>query len=117
MADVYMKHGNPQMADYTPSGSAVVAGQVITINAAAGLTCVVAHHDIAVGEKGAVAVRGGIYDCINLDNAALGTKVYFAQATKKVTTTATSNARRTTGGAHRAIRSAARGRRNMRATA
>jgi predicted RecA/RadA family phage recombinase len=91
MADCYMKHGNPQMADYTP-GSAVAAGAVIVINAAAGLTCVIAHHDIAAGEKGAVAVRGGVYDFINLNNAVLGAKVYWDNAVKKATTTATSNA-------------------------
>jgi predicted RecA/RadA family phage recombinase len=92
MAEATLRHGTPVMIDYTPAAGAVSAGQVVLIGNTAGLTCGVAHLDIANGVLGALAAGGGVYDCINLNNAANGAKVWWDDSVNKVTTTSTNNA-------------------------
>lgn len=92
MADTTFRHGDPVMIDYTPAAGDVDAGDVILLGNTTGLTCVIAHRDIENTVLGAVAAGGGVYDVVNLDNAADGTKVYWDNSAKKVTTTSTNNA-------------------------
>lgn len=92
MAEATFRHGDPVMIDYTPSGADVSAGEVVLIGNTTGLTCGIAHVDIEDGYKGALAAGGGVYECVNLNNAANGTKVYWDNANAKVTTTSTNNA-------------------------
>lgn len=91
MAEATFRHGTPVMVDYTPSGGNVAAGEVVLVGNTAGWTVGVAHLDIANGVMGALAAGGGVYECINLNNAANGAKVYWDNTNNKVTTTSTSN--------------------------
>jgi predicted RecA/RadA family phage recombinase len=91
MPQVTYRHGEPVMVDYTP-GANVASGDVVVLGNTAGLTCGVVHVDIANGVQGAIAAGGGVYDCINLNNAANYAKVWWDNATDKVTTTSTNNA-------------------------
>ena len=94
MADVTFRHGDPVMIDYTPGAGDVSAGDVVLLGNAAGVTCGVVHVDIANTVQGAIAAGGGVYDCVNLNNAANYAKVYwdFDNDTKKVTSVTTNNA-------------------------
>lgn len=92
MADTTFRHGDPLMIDYTPSGGNVAAGEVVLLGNTTGLTCIIAHRAIENNVQGAMAAGGGVYDVVNLDNAANGAKVYWDNANNKVTTTATNNA-------------------------
>ena len=92
MAEVTYRHGDPIMEDYTPSSGNVSAGQVILAGNTTGLTCVIAHGDVANNTLGAVAIGGGVYECINLNNAANYAKVWWDDTNNKVTTTSTNNA-------------------------
>lgn len=92
MADTTFRSGDPTMIDYTPSGADVDAGEVVLLGNTTGLTCGIAHIDIEDGRKDALAAGGGIYDCVNLNNAAVGAKVYWDNTNKKVTTVSSSNA-------------------------
>lgn len=92
MAETTFRHGEPVMVDYTPSSGNVSAGQVLLVGNTTGWTCAIAHVDITNATLGAVAAGGGVYDCVNLNNAADGTKVYWDDANNKVTTTSTNNA-------------------------
>lgn len=85
------RHGEPVMIDYTPSAGAVTAGDVVLIGNTTGLTCGIAHCDIANNKLGNLAAGGGIYEVTNLNNAANGAKVWW-DGTSKVTTTSTNNA-------------------------
>lgn len=94
MASATFRHGNPLMVDYTPTSGNVAEGDVILAGNAAGVSCVVAHRPITNNTLGAVSVGGGVYDIINLNNAANWAKVYWDPATPtKVTTTSTNNAK------------------------
>lgn len=91
------KSGNPQFMDYTPTAGAVSAGDVVVLRAAAsntinGLTCGIAHHDMANNEPGSLAIGGGVYEVTNLNNAADYVQIYWDNSANKVTTTATNNA-------------------------
>ena len=99
MANATFRHGAPIMIDYTPSAGDVSAGDVVivgTVGANTGgtgaLACV-AHVPIANNVLGALAVGGGVYDIICLQNSVIGTKVWWDDSTPtKVTTTSTNNA-------------------------
>lgn len=67
----------------------ITAGDVVLIGNTAGLTNGIAHHDIANGANGTLAIGGGIYEFINLNNAADGAKVYWDGT--KATTVSTNN--------------------------
>lgn len=92
MAEAIFRHGNPKMIDYTPAAGNVTAGQVVLIGNTTGLTCGIAHLDIANGVLGALAGGGGIYDVVATNNYAAGTKVWWDDSGNKVTTTSTNNA-------------------------
>lgn len=99
MADTTFRHGSPVMIDYTPSSGNVAAGQVIQATDAAsntvevGLSCLIAHTAIENNTLGAVAAYGGVYDVVNLNNAANYAQVYWDDSNNKVTTVSTNNAR------------------------
>lgn len=92
MAETTFRHGNPVMIDYTPSSGNLSAGQVVLLGNTAGLTCVIAHKDITNNALGAMAAGGGVYDVVNLNNAANGSKVYWDDTNNKVTSVSTNNA-------------------------
>lgn len=83
------KHGDAVlMVPYTPSGAAVVAGQVVVVNQVP----YVAHVRIEDGQLGALAARNGSYECIADGNLVAGVKVYWNDTTNKVTVTAAAGA-------------------------
>jgi hypothetical protein len=86
------RHGEPVMLDYTPTTGNVAAGQVVLLGNTAGLTCGVAHKDIANNAVGALAGGGGVYEVLNLNNAADNAKVWWDATNTKVTTVSTNNA-------------------------
>lgn len=92
MAETTFRHGEPVMVDYTPSSGNVSAGAVILVGNTTGWTCGIAHVDITNSTLGALAAGGGVYDVVNLNNAANGVKVYWDDSANKVTTTSTNNA-------------------------
>jgi hypothetical protein len=99
MAIATFRHGNPIMVDYTPAagdvapGDVVLVGEVATNNTAgySAIACV-AHTAIPNNVKGAVAAGGGVYECVNLNNAANGAVVFF-DGTNKVTTVTNTKAK------------------------
>lgn len=92
MADAVFRHGNPRQIDYTPSGGNVAAGEVVLLGNTTGVTCGIAHRAIVNATAGAVAVGGGVYDVVNLNNAANYAKVYWDNSANKITTVSTNNA-------------------------
>jgi hypothetical protein len=92
MAQATFRHGDPLMVDYTPAAGNVAAGEVVLAGNTAGLTCLIAHRDIVNNTLGAMAAGGGVYDVINLNNAANYAKVYWDNSVDKVTTVSTNNA-------------------------
>lgn len=91
MAQVTYRHGEPVMIDYTP-GANVSAGDVVLLGNTTGLTCGVVHIDTESGIQGAIAAGGGVYDAVNLNNAANYAKVWWDDTNNKVTTVSTNNA-------------------------
>lgn len=91
--DVTFRHGNPTYADYTPTDGAKTGGHVQLLGNTIDLTCGVAHVDIANNVKGALAIGGGVYRGINLNNAAENAEVWWDNTNKKFTTVSTNNAR------------------------
>lgn len=89
--DAIYQHGEPVMTDWTP-GADVPQGSVEVQSTTTGLTCIITHRPIAANQLGAVATGYGVYEVINADNAANFTKVWWNNATKRVTTTSTGNA-------------------------
>lgn len=96
MGLIELHHGTPLMVDYTPSGAAVAAGDVVLFS---GKACI-AHKDIADGEKGAVAWPNG--SCVyrvsaaltyqtSEDTFALGDALYVESDGETFSDTATSN--------------------------
>jgi hypothetical protein len=92
MADTVLRHGSPIKVDYTPASGNVAAGQVVLVGNTTGFTCGIAEVDIVNATVGALAAGGGVYQCVNLNNAANGTKVWWDDTNNKVTTTSTNNA-------------------------
>ena len=92
MAEATFRHGNPVMIDYTPAAGALAAGEVVLLGNTTGIACGVTHLPIANSTLGAVAAGGGIYDVINLNNAANYATVYWDTSTNKVTTVSTNMA-------------------------
>lgn len=92
MPETTFRHGDPVYVDHTPAAGNVAAGQVVLLGNTTGLTCGIAHRDITNNTLGALAAGGGIYDVVNLNNAANYVKVYWDDTNNKVTTTSTNNA-------------------------
>ena len=86
MAQVTFRHGSPLACDYTP-GAAVTGGDVIIV----GDQPVIARNDIAANALGAVDVGGGVYKCVGDAAIAAGKKVYWVDASNKVSETAGAN--------------------------
>lgn len=84
-----LKHGDPIFAHYTPTAN-VGAGGVVVFGTA-GLTCGIAHQPLTNGVLGAVAIGGGVYEVVNLNNAANFAKVYWDASAQKITTVSTGN--------------------------
>lgn len=99
MADTVLRSGNPQTIDYTPTGGDIALGEVVNLVDAGsntvevGLALGIADRAIENNVKGALSIYGGIYDVVNLNNAANYATVYWSAATSKVTTVSTNNAR------------------------
>jgi hypothetical protein len=98
MADVTFKHGNPVTVDYTPAAGNIALGQVVVIGtvtantAGAGAIAGVASRPITNNVLGSLDVGGGVYQGLNLNNAANGAKVYWDDTNNKFTTASTNNA-------------------------
>ncbi len=98
MAETTLRHGDPVNIDYTPSsgnvsvGQGVLIGSVTANTAGTGAVLGIAPHDITNNTLGSLSVGGGVYDVVNLNNAANGAKVYWDDTNNKVTTTSTNNA-------------------------
>jgi hypothetical protein len=98
MAEVTYRNGEPTMVDYTPSGGNVAEGTVVLLGtvtantAGTGAVAAVAHVAITNNTLGAVSVGDGVYEGVNLNNAAVGTKVYWEDTNNKFTTVSTNNA-------------------------
>lgn len=98
MAQTTFRHGAPVMVDYTPSGGNVSAGDVVLIGSVTantggtGAIAGIAPVDITNSTLGALSVGGGVYDVVNLNNAANGAVVYWDDSNNKVTTVSTNNA-------------------------
>lgn len=90
--EAVFRHGDPVYMDHTPGAGAVVAGQVVLLGNTTGLTCGIAHLDIANNALGALAMGGGVYDVTMLTNLAPYTKVYWDDTNNKVVSTSTNNA-------------------------
>jgi hypothetical protein len=99
MADTTFRHGDPVMVDYTPAsgniaeGEVVVLGTVTANTAGVGGLTAIASRPIVNARVGSVSVGGGVYDVVNLNNAATAAKVYWdiQNNTRKVTTVSTNN--------------------------
>lgn len=89
--EAIFRHGSPLMVDYTPSGAAVAAGQVVVI----GSFPRIAHSDIADGKLGALATRGGVYEMPKTAGVSSaienGVVVYWDDTNNVITETATGN--------------------------
>jgi hypothetical protein len=100
MSDTTFRHGDPTNVDYTPSGGNVAEGEVVVLGsvtantAGTGAVCGIAPVAITNNTLGALSVGGGVYDVVNLNNAATGAKVYWdiTNNTRKVTSVSTNNA-------------------------
>lgn len=86
-----MRHGDPLMIDYTPSSGDVAAGQVVSLGNLAGLTCGIAHRDIANNTLGALAAGGGVYAVKNVANLANYAKAWWDDTNNGLTGTSTNN--------------------------
>lgn len=99
MPETTLRHGNPVNVDYTPASGALAAGQVVLIGsvtantAGTGAIAAINPVDVANNAKGALSVGGGVYDVVNLNNAANGALVYWDDSNNKVTTVSTNNAK------------------------
>lgn len=98
MPDVTFRHGDPIMVDYTHAaaniteGTVVVVGSVTANTGGFGAIAMISHRPIANAEQGALAAGGGVYECVNLNNAANGARVFWEDTNNKVTTVSTNNA-------------------------
>lgn len=100
MADTTFRHGDPVMVDYTPASGNIALGEVVVLGAVGANTggtggyVAIGHRPITNNTLGALAIGGGVYSVVNLNNAATGAKVYWdiQNNTRKVTTVSTNNA-------------------------
>lgn len=74
-------------SDYTPSGSAIVAGFPVVI----GNMVAIPTRAIPDGYLGALNTNGGVYECVGDAAISAGKDVWWDATNKKVTETATSN--------------------------
>lgn len=82
------RYGNVAITiPYTPSGAAVVPGQVVLIASLVGI----ATRSIADGALGGLNITGGVYQCVGDAAIAAGKDVYWDATNKKVTETRGAN--------------------------
>lgn len=99
MPDTVFRSGSPVNVDYTPTGGNVAAGQVVELRNAGsntveiGLALGIAVTAIENNTKGSLSAFGGVYDVVNLNNAADYAQVFWDDSANKVTTVSTNNAR------------------------
>ena len=89
MAEAQYLYGDYSSIPYTPSGGNVADGEVVMLGNTTGLTCGIAHQNITNNVLGALADGGGVYECVNLNNAANYAAVYWDTSVNKVTTVST----------------------------
>jgi hypothetical protein len=92
MAEATLRQGAPQFVDYTPAAGNITAGQVVLLGNLVGVSCGIAHQDIANATLGALAVGGGVYDVIMLSNLANYALAYWDDTNNKLTSTSTNMA-------------------------
>jgi hypothetical protein len=100
MADTTFRSGDPSTVAYTPSGGNVAEGEVVILGtvtantSGTGAIAAIAQRPITNSTLGTLCVGDGVYDVVNLNNAANGAKVYWdiQNNTRKVTTVSTNNA-------------------------
>lgn len=87
MPATYYQNGDE--LDYTPSGAAVTAGQVVV----RGDTVCIARHPIADGVKGSLCCQGTFKDCVKANDEAFsqGDRLYYNSSTPKFTKVGTDN--------------------------
>lgn len=90
--DAVRRHGDPTQINYTPTTGNVNAGQVVLLGNTSGLACGIAPLAITNNVQGVLDVGYGIYEVTNQNNSANGTKVWWDNTNKSVTTTSTNNA-------------------------
>lgn len=98
MAMSTFRSGSVEVVDYTPASGNVAVGDVVVLSAAttnsttgaAGLLGI-AHRPITNNTLGTLAVMGGQYAFVNLNNAATGAIAYWDASTNKATTVTNSN--------------------------
>lgn len=81
--DVVYRYGDVITVPYTPSGADVAAGDVVVV----GDIPMIATRPILDGELGGLNARGGVYHCKGDAVIAAGKRVYWNNATGKVTET------------------------------
>lgn len=85
-------HGTPIMIDHTPTG-AVVSGDVVLVG---DIPCI-AHLDIPANRKGALGAGRAVYQVAGDAAIAIGKKVYWVDATNKVSESAAAGANKAFG--------------------
>lgn len=92
MAEAVLRSGDDNVIfiDHTATANRA-AGEVVILGNLTGVTCGIAHMPITSAAVGALSL-GGIWEVTNLNNAANGAKVYWDDATSKVSTVSTNNA-------------------------
>ena len=88
MAEAQYLYGDYSSIPHTAAAN-VAAGEVVLLGNTTGLTCGLAHVDITNAALGSLAVGGGVYECVNLNNAANYAAVYWDTSVNKVTTVST----------------------------
>lgn len=86
--EVTFDHGEYSAEDYVATAD-ISAGEVVMLGNLTGVTCGIAHHAIANGVTGSLAMGGGVYKGINLNNAANYVKVWWDTSVNKFTTVST----------------------------
>ena len=90
MADATFRKGEYKTRKHTAAAD-ISAGDVVLLGNTAGLTNGIAHQDVANGAVGTLAIGGGIYEMLNLNNAADGAKVYYDASTPTKVTSVSTN--------------------------
>jgi hypothetical protein len=91
--EAIMRSGNPTMIYHTIV-AAVPAGEVqALLGAALGGGVLIPHTDVAANTRGAYAIQGGVYEVTANAVIAIGTEVFWDDATNKISATGTGNRR------------------------
>lgn len=97
MAEATFHHGEYRTRNHTAAadidaGEMVVIGSVTANTNGTGALLCIAHHDIANGDLGSLAIGGGVYDCMVASNYAAGIVVYKPSGNAILTSTGANNA-------------------------